>query len=165
MSSPLTTAGRVSLVNDLKNMDLFLAWGTGQASWDDDDAPVFDAGASALVAELGRRRIMNKQFVVPNDNGDITVDGQKYSIYNGITQYLYLEVIFDVTEAPTDVIRELAVFRGVETQEGLPDGQMYFLPDQIVAQGTVLAGDNFAGDAKITRNNTTHEKFYFVLTL
>jgi hypothetical protein len=42
MSSPLTTAGRVSLVNDLKNMDLFLAWGTGQASWDDDDAPVFD---------------------------------------------------------------------------------------------------------------------------
>ena len=70
---------------------------------------------------------------------------------------------FDFEDAPTSTIREVAVFIGTVTQNGLPAGQKYFTPAQVSNPGTLLAVENIL--EKIIRSPSSRQSFEFVITI
>lgn len=156
----LTTSGRTALAQAIYAQALHLAWGTGDAGWD--TTPVAEpVGATALVAEVGRRVVTQKQYVVSDVNGSISVPTGRYEVSVNPTNLLYLRFQFDYADAPAAVIREVGVFTGTVIAGGVPGGQQYFAPADVSNGGTLLALQRIA---KITRSAATRNEFEFVLT-
>ena len=147
----LTHSGRAAIALAIASRPLHLAWGSGEAAWDEmaDDALPALVERTALINEIGRRKIGSVGFVVPDPEGGITVpvgehpDGTvelaRYSQSAEPTPYLYLRVNYDFADASNATVRELGVVMDTVLQEGLPPGQMYFTPDQIADPGRLLA--------------------------
>ena len=76
------------------------------------------------------------------------------------TNHIYLRFNFDFFDAPAAVIRETAVFIGTETLPGLPVGQMYFEPDDLVSTGMLLVIERFP---KFERSASIRQSFEFVV--
>ena len=117
-----------------------------------------------LLNEVGRKLIVNKQFAVPNSEGDIEVETGTFSLSpgNAPTPHLFIEVAFLPSEAPDASIRELGVFLGTVPVTGLPGGQQYFSAAQVATKGTLVTLHNIE---TIVRNNTSRETFRLVITL
>lgn len=156
----LPKSGRAAIAKAIKSQALHLAWGTGDGAWT--APPAENTDATALLAEIGRRTVMEATFVVPDAQGEIVVDGAgRFTRSLAETNQLYLVFKFDFQDAPTAVIREIGVFVGTETNPALPAGQLYFQPADIVSAGTLLQLEN---KAPIYRSASTRETFEILIT-
>lgn len=138
----LPRSGRVALATSIKDQPLHLAWGLGNPAWGE-SFPAENADATGLISEVGRRVITSASYVVPDSAGDIEITGAgRFTVTTTPTNRLLVSTKFDFADAPGAVIREFGLFVGTEVMAGLPPGQMYFTPDQIVDPGTLLQLEN-----------------------
>ena len=157
----LTHSGRAALAAALAAQTLHFAWGTGDPAWE--SAPVPESvDATALEHEIGRRLVTQVQFVIDDPAGEIVVPTGRYSVSATPTRHLLFRIAYDFADAPAAVIREVALFAGTEVLAGLPAGQRYFEPAQIVAPGTLVAIERVT---PIPRTPATRETFEHVITL
>jgi hypothetical protein len=157
----LTTSGRTALAAALANETLHLAWGSGNAAWDE-NPEVEPIDAIALVNEVGRRKASLVTFCVEDEAGDIIVPTGRFQSQAEPSNNLYLRFSFDFSDAENSIIREAAIFSGTVVQAGLPAGQFYFTPGQVTDPGTLIALERFPA---ITRSGAVRQSFEFVLTL
>lgn len=158
----LTNSGRVAMAESIKSRAIHLAWGSGSTGWDTTPVPESTDDA-ALVAEVGRRLATSVRFCVPDPAGEIVVPtGRFREVAEGEkSRHLYMRFNFDFTDAPTAEIREVAVFVGTVTDSGLPPGQMYFEPADVIDPGVLLVIER---TPKFDRSPSVRQSFEFVVT-
>lgn len=138
MAAELQERARLVLAKAIAAMDIHIAYGRGNAAWD--DAPPPNAGSlnTALIDEIGRTRVTEKLYVTRDDAGAIiTPDGTRYSASAEPTRYLLIRATFGYGEATEEPIREMAVFVGTRVRADVPPGQYYVTPDQVTNIGDV----------------------------
>lgn len=156
----LTKSGRVVIAESIQARPVHFAWGTGDGVWTT-TVPSEDPDATALMNELGRRVADQVSFVVPDAAGSIVLPSGKFSPSATPTRHLYCKTKFTFTDAPSSVVRELALFVGTEVQAGLPAGQKYFTPGQVTNPGRMLHLEHFQ---PIYRSPAIEESFEVVIT-
>jgi hypothetical protein len=157
----LTTSGRVALAMSVINEPIHLAWGSGSPDWD--TTPVAESiSESALVSEVGRRVATSLRYCAPDVAGEIIVPNGRFAESVTPTNHLFLRFNFDFADAPNSSIREIGIFIGTTINSGLPPGQMYFIPAQLLTTGTLLALERIP---KIARSAAVRQSFEFVLTI
>lgn len=145
----------------IKETGVWVAWGGGDPGWD--AVPVAEpVNATALINEIGRRRSQVLEFCEPNPAGDIIVPQGAFAISSTPQRNLYVRCNFANTDAVGVDLREGAVFIGTVLAGGIPVGQEYFLPGDIVGSGKMLMLERFA---KITRSVDFGVSLEFVMTL
>lgn len=173
----LTDAGRAYIANIIIQHPIHVAWGSGDAAWDDDPDKNHMKGnirpETALVHELGRRVATVKAFVVPDDNGDIVIptgiggDNEvgklRYSRVDYPTPNILVKASFDFGEAPNDVIREVAVFLDTVAKSDVLPGKAYLTPAEVDDPGVMLELER--QDPVIPRSPALQQTFYFVLPI
>lgn len=146
MLATLTQKGRAAMAMGIAERAIHLAWGSGLEAWDAPDAEIPSyANAEALVNEVGRRIPAIVGYVTPDEAGGIiiptgtTPDGKvqtsRYRLVSEPTPYLYFRADYDFDDGQNAVIREAGIFVDPVVKEGLPPGQLYFTPDQILEPG------------------------------
>jgi hypothetical protein len=160
MAAILTTSGRIAIATAIKARTAHLAWGTGDAGWGN-TPPAPPSNASALLAEIGRRKSRSIDFVTPNANGDIVVPEGKFSISATPTNILCFDFFFDFEDGVGSTIREQAIFLDTVAAGGVPVGQYYLEPADIANPGVLLV---IQRTAPIIRELTTRQRFQFVVT-
>ena len=155
----LTTSGRTAIAESVAARPIHLAWGSGLEAWDTVPVPESVSDA-ALANEIGRRAASRVRYCVPDVNGEIVVPTGRFTESVTPTNHIYLRFNFDFFDAPAAVIRETAVFIGTETLPGLPVGQMYFEPDDLVSTGMLLVIERFP---KFERSASVRQSFEFVV--
>lgn len=145
----------------IKTSGVWVAWGNGVPGWDTvpEEAPTT---ATALVAEIGRRRAVVIDFVTPDPAGAIVVPQGAFSVSPTPTASLYVRSNFTNTDAVGQSIREAGVFIGTTLKDSVPVGQDYFLPSDLLNPGVLLLLEHFA---KITRTDDFSVSLEFVMTL
>lgn len=157
----LTIIGRSALAQAIKDKgdSIYLALGAGDADWD--DTPVSPTpNETALVDEIGRRRLTDSWFVVPDQAGALQTPSGTYSVSETPTPYLLLRFVFDLTDSPSAVIREAGMFIDSTVVAGLPAGQRYFSPVEVDDPGSLLAVERFTA---FTRSPDVRQFFQYVL--
>lgn len=154
----LTKSGRIVIAESIAARPIHLAWGTGDGAWT--IPPSESADATALLHEVGRRVAAEVAFVLPDDAGEIVLPAGSFTRSVSPTNHLYIRSKFTFTEAPSTVIREIAVFVGTTVNSSLPSGQQYFVPADIVSQGRMLHTENLT---PIYRSIATEETFEVIL--
>lgn len=160
MAAILTLSGRTAIATAIKARTAHMAWGSGLASWGS-TPPSPDTSATALVAEVARRKASQVEYVVPDASGAIVVPSGSYSISTTPTLALYFKFFFDFSEGVGSTIREQAIFIDTVAAAGVPAGQFYLLPAQVQSPGTLLV---IQRSAPIVRDITTRQLFEFVVT-
>ena len=156
----LQNRGRVAIARAVAALPIYLAWGRGSPTWDD-ELEAEPTTAEALVDEIGRRIATSVQFAEPNPDGEIELpDGSRYSVSATETKWLYVTWVFNYADAAGETVRELGVFLGGTLVPGLPAGQRYFTADQVVEPGDLYNLERFD---KFTRAASTRQVQAFVL--
>lgn len=148
------------MAQSVKAQAIHLAWGSGSAAWDTTPEPE-SIDSTALLSEVGRRKATYVAYCAPDEDGAIIVPTGRFTESVEPTKHLYMRFAFDFTDAPTAVIRELAVMVGSVTNPALPVGQMYFEPAQVTAPGTLLVIEHIQ---KFERSAAVRQTFEFVVT-
>lgn len=156
----LTKSGRVVIAESIQARAVHFAWGSGDNAWTT-TVPSEDADATALINEIGRRTADEVSFVTPDVAGSIVLPSGTFSPSVTPTRHLYCKTKFTFTDAPSSVIRELAIFVGTTVQSGLPAGQKYFTPGQVTGPGRMLHLEHFQ---PIYRSPAIEESFEVVIT-
>lgn len=156
----LTTSGRIALATAIKDSTLHLAWGRGDVDWDT-TAPREPRSATALTAELGRRKVNVVEYCTPQGDGDIVMLGARFAKSDTPTANLHLRTDFDFNDGLGETIRELGVFVGSRPRDGLPAGQTYFAPQELADPGILLAIDYITA---VQRGVGARIAFDFVIT-
>lgn len=158
----LTRTGRSAIASALQAKVSYMAWGIGDGAWTT-TWPSEDADATELIAEVGRRKATSIQFVVPDADGEFEIAGAgRFSVSATPTRQLLYTFKFDFADASDQIIRELGIFINVETDPGLPPGQMYFTPDQIIDQGDLLQLEH---RSPIVRSSGTRDIMHMLITI
>lgn len=155
----LTNSGRAAAAAAIKAQSLFMAWGSGDPAWDTTPVPE-PAEATALVNEIGRRRVTQALFCLPDPQGELVVPTGRFTQSDAPTKYLYMRFSFDFTDAPASTIREVAVFSGTTVKSSVPAGQDYIVPSEIDNPGLMLALERI--DA-LVRSASVRQQFEFVI--
>ena len=117
--------------------------------------------ASTLLHEVGRRIADEVIFCTGDENGDLITPTGRFKASSTPTNNLFLRFTFDFDNASTQVIRELGVMVGTETNPELPPGQRYFEPQDIINAGILLVLER---TVPLIRTAATRETFSFVVT-
>jgi hypothetical protein len=160
MAAVLTTSGRIAIATAIKARTAHLAWGTGSAAWGN-TPPAPPTSATALLAEVARRKADQIEYCVADSNGAISVPEGKFSISATPTNNLYFKFHFEFADAVGSTIREQAIFLDTVAAAGVPVGQFYLLPAEVAQPGTLLVIER---RAPIVREITTRQLFEFVVT-
>ncbi|MEY2643664.1 MAG: hypothetical protein RLZZ611_313 [Cyanobacteriota bacterium] len=160
MAAVLTTSGRIAIATAIKARTAHLAWGSGDAAWGN-TPPVPPGNATALLAEIARRKVNQVDFCTPDAAGAISVPEGKFSISATPTNNLYFKFHFEFADAVGSTIREQAIFLDTVAAAGVPSGQLYLLPAEVAQPGTLLVIER---RAPIIREITTRQLFEFVVT-
>jgi hypothetical protein len=155
----LTDSGRAAVATAIKGQSIYLAWGSGDAAWDTTQ-PGESVDTSALLAEVGRRKVTQSMFCKPDPAGEIIVTEGRFTVSQTPTKYLYLRFAFDFTDAAGAVIRELAVFTGTVPNPDVPGSQDYITPDEIQDPGQLLVLEYIQ---KLQRSAQIRQQFEFVV--
>ena len=67
------------------------------------------------------------------------VQEARYRLATEPTPYLYVQTAYAYSDASNAIIREMGLFMDTEFVEGLPEGQRYFVPDDLKNPGLLLA--------------------------
>ena len=155
----LTDSGRVAVAEAMMAKPIHLAWGNGDPAWD--ITPVPEAlGVSVLVAEVGRRKVTQAIYCLPDPEGEIVVTEGRFKISNVPTKYIYLRFAFEFADAADQTIRELGVFVGTVAVSSAPTGQDYITPAEIDNPGRLLVLENIP---KLARSPQIRQQFEFVV--
>ncbi|MDG3575972.1 hypothetical protein P7F60_06225 [Rhizobium sp. YJ-22] len=106
--------------------------------------PEPDLTTQVLVDEVGRVPVSSVQFILPfaeaNDAGApfVVIEGAKYALSATPTRMLLFSAVLNATDGVGDPIREYALFSGCAVDAGLPPGQTYFEPADIVTSGACV---------------------------
>lgn len=151
---------RNSLTKVVKDSDIFCALAAGVTQWGS-SPPNPTNTLTDVIGELGRKKVLYKEFCTPDDDGDIiAASGQKFVLSQTPTNYLYVRVAFEPDEVPNVTFREIGWFWKGTTTTGLPDGQLVFAPSNVVTKGDLLA---LTRRAPVVRNNETRLIFHNVI--
>jgi hypothetical protein len=85
-----------------------------------------------LLHEVGRRIADEVIFCTGDENGDLITPTGRFKTSSTPTNNLFLRFTFDFDNASNQIIRELGVMVGTETNPELPPGQRYFEPQDII---------------------------------
>lgn len=154
----LTKSGRIAIAESIAARPIHVAWGTGDGTWI--TPPAEDADATALMGEVGRRTASEVAYVVPDVAGDIELPTGRFTRSLTPTNNLFVHTQFEFTDASSNVIREIGIFVGTETDSGLPPGQTYFVPSEVTDPGRLLHLENLA---PIFRSPAVRESFDVVI--
>lgn len=154
----LTKSGRIAIAESLAARPLHVAWGLGNGSWT--TPPDEDVEATALINEIGRRVATAIGFVTPDVGGSIVLPTGTFAPSVSPTNCLYVRTEFDFADAPSAVIREIALFAGTTTNPALPPGQQYFVPGDITSPGRLVHLENVT---PIYRSPAIRETFEVVI--
>lgn len=168
----LTNAGRAAFAQALSRQPLHVALAQGLPEWEEPEAELPDTVTmTALTNEMGRRVPNIVGFVVPDEEGGIVIsDGldangelvsTRYRVVPEPTPYLYMQVAYDLQDAPSGTIRQMGIFVGTRVKAGLPPGQRFFTPDEIEEPGLLLAVEIL--QPAIPRNPQVRQMVEFVL--
>ena len=160
MALVLTTSGRIAIATAIKARTAHLAWGSGDAAWGN-TPPSPPGNATALVAEVARRKANQVEFCTPDAAGVIFVPEGRFSISATPTNNLYFKFHFEFADAVGSTIREQAIFLDTVLAAGVPAGQFYLLPADVAQPGTLLGIER---RAPIIREITARQLFEFVVT-
>lgn len=132
--------GRAFLAQQIHDAsEIHLAWGSGDPSWSSgppDPSPT----ATALTAEVGRRRATEVEYVVPDGAGSIDLgDLGTYTISLTPTRYVYMRFTFDLVDGVGEDIREVGVFLNSTIDGAVPPGQDYVVPAEVTDGGTLFS--------------------------
>lgn len=155
----LTDSGRAAIALAVKNQAIHLACGGGDSAWDTTPVPE-PVNATALLDEIGRRAVTEASFCLPDAAGDIIVPPGRFATSLTPTKYLYLRFSFAFEDAPSAIIRELAVFIGTTLKPGVPSGTEYVTAPQIADFGQMLTLERIGA---LTRSPTIRQRFEFVI--
>jgi hypothetical protein len=134
----MTESGRAALALAVKNQTIHLAWGSGDADWDDSPAAP-DTDATELENEIGRVYAFNSLFVTPDTEGSILLpDNNRYTVSTDPTRHLYLDFKFGFTDGVGSTIRELGIFIGGVVKDSVAPGKTYLLPADLESPGILL---------------------------
>lgn len=156
----LTTSGRIAIATAIKARTAHLAWGSGDPAWGN-SPPSPPVNATALVAEIARRKANQVEYCVAASSGAISVPEGRFDITSTPTNNLYFKFHFEFADAPTATIREAAIFLDTVLAAGVPSGQFYLLPAEVAQPGTMLVLERLT---PIIRASTKRELFEFVVT-
>lgn len=172
----LTHSGRAAIALALSKRPLHLAWGSGDALWDEPDATLPSLiDATGLIHELGRRTPNRIGFVLPDEAGDIIIpvsagaegavqEARYRLVTDGTpTPFLYVQTHYNYADAANSVIREMGLFMDTELVDGLPEGQRYFTPAEIKSPGLLLAVQIIT--PRINRSPSVRQTVEFVLPI
>jgi len=157
----LTELGHVQLAESMFVNDFRLAWGTLPSGdgWNDTPDPE-NVNTTDLTQEVGRIKSQVREYVVPDTNGVIEVDGVKWTISTTPTKYIYLKYKFSQTHNSSDFIYQLGIFTQTEVVTG-DEALEYIQPAQIVNKGNLILLEN---QPTLIRNSATKEAYQFVIT-
>lgn len=155
----LTDSGRAAVATAIKAQAIHLAWGSGATEWDASQPPESIA-TTALLAEVGRRRVTQAMFCTPSANGEIIVADGRFAISADPTKYLYLRFAFDFEDSSTAIIRELGVFIGTVVESTVPENTDYVTPDQLENAGQLLVLEYIQ---KLQRSPQIRQQFEFIV--
>jgi len=156
----LTKSGRIVIAESISLRAVHFAWGSGDGAWTT-TVPAEDPEATTLISELGRRTADAVSFVLPDAAGSIVLPAGNFTLSGSPTRYLYCRTKFAFADAPSSVIREMAVFVGSVMAGGLPVGQRYFVPADVSSPGRMLHLEHFQ---PIYRSSVIEESFEVVVT-
>lgn len=156
----LTQSGRAGLAASVKERDIYIGIGAGATSWDT-NRPAESTTSTGLLDPVGYRITSQKDFVVADASGSISLPSGRFSVSQTQTSQLYLRFTLDFADAASDTIRETAVFLDAEPNTGLPAGQVFFAPTDMSSTGTLYLIEHVPA---IIRTSATRETFEFVLT-
>lgn len=154
----LVNSGRASVAKAIKDQNIHLAWGSGNPAWDVTPEPV-DVDDTALVAEVGRRKVTVASYCTPNPAGELIVESGRFTVSPTPTKYLYLKFNYDYEDAPTATIRETAIFIGTTVKNTVPLGQEYLEPEDILSPGIMLSLEH----TYLERSISIRQQFEFVI--
>ncbi len=160
MAAILTTSGRVAIAIAIQQRTAHLAWGSGDPSWGL-TPPAPPGNASALLAEVGRRKATTVQFVTPDPAGEIAVPEGRFSVSPTPTNSVCFDFFFQFEDGVGETIREVAVFLDTVADAGVPLGKQYLEPSEVDTPGTLLVIQRIA---PIVRELTTRQRFQIVVT-
>lgn len=153
-------SGRVVISESIGLRPLHVAWGLGDGAWTT-TIPAEDPNALELMDEIGRHTVTSVSYVTPDPLGTIVLPSGNYMPSATPTNHLLISATFDFADAPSSVIREVAIFAGTELVAGLPPGQRYFVPAEVADPGRLLYIENIA---PIYRSPAVQETFKTVIT-
>ena len=156
----LTNSGRAAVATAIKAQPIHLAWGSGDPAWDDAPAPE-SIETSGLLAEVGRRRVTQTLYCLPDPEGDLIVPTGRFMASDVPTKYIYMRFAFDFEDAQSATIRELAVIVGSVIHADVPPGQAYVTPADVVDKGQLLALEHLT--PKLERGPAVRQQFEFVI--
>jgi hypothetical protein len=156
----LTQSGRAAMAQAVKNQTMHVAWGTGDEAWDSEAVPE-DTVQEALLNEVGRRIVDEVFFCVPDDQGELEAANGRFSLSDEPTRNLFIRVRYDFADAAGHTIRELGLFINGKTDDDLPPGQQYFLPQEVTDPGILLLLEH---EPAMIRTPAVRESFSFVVT-
>lgn len=169
MAGILTRAARILLATVIKNGNLHIAFATGSAGWDAHmnegtpaAYPAYDIDQTDVTAEFVRKKIVNKQFCTPDEEGEIQTDRGNFSLSVTPTEHLYCKGTLEPTEYNTQVIREFGLFYGTVVDEDTEPGQLLFTPSEVTSKGTLVL---VRRKVAIQRTATTRQLCEFVWTI
>lgn len=155
----LTDSGRAAAAAAINAQPLHMAWGSGDPLWDDTPFPE-PADATELVNEVGRRRVTQAMFCLPDEQGGLIVPTGRFTASSVPTKYLYLRFAFDFTDAEASTIREIAIFSGTTAVPGVPEGQDYLVPSDIADPGLMVVLERIPA---LVRSASVRQQFEFVI--
>lgn len=157
--SVFTTGGRAELARMLSERELYLAWGRGNAAWDDTPVPV-SIESIGLVDEVGRMAATAVGFAVPDEAGAIETPSGRYERVFVPTRFLYLKFPFAFSDAVGETIRECGVFLGTVLAPDLPSAQRYFEPSDVADPGIMMAVERFPAFERFSGVRQTFESVF-----
>jgi hypothetical protein len=155
----MVNSGRAAIAAAIANEPIHLAWGTGDAAWDETPAPE-PVDATALENEVGRRTASVIGFCTPDEAGEIVTQDGRFTESSEPTKYLFFRFSFDFSDGGDVSVRELGVFLDTQTDPGLPPGQMYFTPAEVIDPGALLLLERISATPQTPNTRTTYETVF-----
>lgn len=115
-----------------------------------------------LDDEIGRKRASFVGFVESDNDGEILTDGGSWTLSEDPTPHVLIQATFLVDEAEDSTIREFGVFVNTEVDGGVPEGQNYIEPADIVDKGFLCMKQK---TAPLVKNDIGELSRNFVITL
>lgn len=113
-----------------------------------------------LYGEVGRRKILVKKYVLPDENGPYVTTQGRWSESATPTKHVYLYAGFDLADAQDKIIYQFGLFMDTIPATGY-ENHNYLLPGQISDIGRILSLENVS---PIYRNASTREVHEIVMT-
>jgi len=169
--STLQNNGRVGEALLFSQQSIWLALGRGLPAWDANPEPAA-TNLSSLIDEIGRIKLTQAQFVLPDAAGEIEMEGaigiERYKISVEPTSYLHTRFALTYDAARNETIRELGMYFGCEPLASVPAGQRWISPAELAKPGWLKLYERRYGDQppspKIVRVAGDRPAFEYVLT-